>query len=270
MKFLDQVVAEKQREIAAARTARPADALVATVHRRPPRDFYGAVSHRGAVIAELKARTPTVTSFRHSGSLRELAGIYVDNGAAAISIVADAARFGTSLADVTSVRDAVPLPVLAKDFIIDPYQVLAARAAGADAVLLIVRLVDLDRLRELLAVTKELGMAALVETHSESEILAAIAAGASLIGINNRDLDTMTVSLDTTRRLAGLVPDDVVLVSESGIESREDIQDLAAHGVRAFLVGGSLLSAGDPAAALRALVAAHPELNTVYASRVRP
>jgi len=120
-------------------------------------------------------------------------------------------------------------------------------------VLLIVRLLDLERLKRFLATTADLGMAALVETHSEDEILAAIAAGAQIIGINNRDLDTMTVSLDTTRRLAGLVPDDAILISESGIQSRTDIDDLSACGATAFLVGGSLLAAGDPAAALRAL-----------------
>src|SRR5262249_11553298 len=183
----------------------------------------------------------------------KLAAVYAENGAAAISIVADPARFGTSLSDVTDVRRTVSIPVIAKDFIIDPYQIVAARAAGADAVLLIVRLLDLDRLRSFLATTAELGMAALVETHSESEVLAAIAAGAPIVGINNRDLDTMTVSLDNTRRLAGLVPDDVILVSESGIETRADIDELSTYGATAFLVGGSLLKSDDPAEALRAL-----------------
>jgi len=124
---------------------------------------------------------------------------------------------------------------------------------------LIVRLLDLERLKRFLATTAELGMAALVETHSEDEVLAAIAAGAHIIGINNRDLDTMTVSLDTTRRLAGLVPDDAILISESGIQSRTDIDDLSACGATAFLVGGSLLAAGDPAAALRALTTPNTE-----------
>jgi indole-3-glycerol phosphate synthase len=134
---------------------------------------------------------------------------------------------------------------------------------------LIVRLLDLERLRKFLALTAELGMSALVETHAESEILAAIAAGASIIGINNRDLDSMTISLDTTRRLAGLVPPAVVLVSESGIRSRADVDDLAACGARAFLVGGSLLEADDPGAALRALVTSHPQTASGGASQVR-
>ena len=259
MKFLDQVAADKQREVAAARLVTPLASLMPLTRRHPVRDFRAAVSRPGAVIAELKARTPTVESFRNSTSLHRQAAIYAENGAAAISIVTDPARFGTSLADVTSVRQTVPLPVIAKDFVIDNYQIVAARAAGADAVLLIVRLLDLERLKRFLATTAELGMAALVETHSEDEILAAIAAGAQIIGINNRDLDTMTVSLDTTRRLAGLVPDDAILISESGIQSRTDIDDLSACGATAFLVGGSLLAAGDPAAALRALTTPNME-----------
>jgi len=259
MKFLDQVAADKQREVAAARLVTPLASLMPLTRRHPVRDFRAAVSRPGAVIAELKARTPTVESFRNSTSLHRQAAIYAENGAAAISIVTDPARFGTSLADVTSVRQTVPLPVIAKDFVIDNYQIVAARAAGADAVLLIVRLLDLERLKRFLATTAELGMAALVETHSEDEVLAAIAAGAHIIGINNRDLDTMTVSLDTTRRLAGLVPDDAILISESGIQSRTDIDDLSACGATAFLVGGSLLAAGDPAAALRELTTPNTE-----------
>lgn len=269
MKFLDLVVAEKQREIAAAKISHPAAMLLATAERNEPRNFLGAISQPGAIIAEIKARTPTIESFRNTGSLTTLATTYAANGAAAISIVADPVRFGTSLTDVTSVREMVTLPVLAKDFVIDPYQIIAARAAGADAVLLIVRLLDLERLRNLLALATELGISALVETHAESEILAAIAAGARIIGINNRDLDTMTVSLDTTRRLAGLVPPEVLLVSESGIKSRGDIDELAACGARAFLVGGSLLEADDPGAALRALVTFHPRTTSGGASQVR-
>jgi indole-3-glycerol phosphate synthase len=270
MRFLDQVATEKQREVAAARLVTPLSSLMSLTHRYPVRDFRAALSHRGAVIAELKARTPTIASFRHSGSLHQLAAVYAANGAAAISVVTDPVRFGTSLEDVTSVRQAVPLPVIAKDFVIDPYQIVAARAAGADAVLLIVRLLDLQRLRSFLATTAELGMTALVETHSESEVLAAIAAGARVVGINNRDLDTMTVSLETTRRLAGLVPDDVILVSESGIETRADIDDLSAYGATAFLIGGSLLKAGDPAEALRALIAPAPAAVNTPHSELRP
>jgi indole-3-glycerol phosphate synthase len=253
MSFLDTVLNDKRREVATKRASRPLARLRVEADSADVRDFHAAVSRRGAVIAELKARTPTVESFAQSRSLPAVAEAYARGGAAAISIVTDAERFGTSLSDVRPTRERVPLPVLAKDFVIDPYQVVEARAAGADAVLLIVRLLDLDELRSLHHLAAELGMAALVETHSESEILAALAAGARIIGINNRDLDTMSVSLDTTRRLAHLVPSDVVLVAESGIRSRADIDDLAACGAGAFLVGGSLLDAGDPEMKLREL-----------------
>lgn len=254
--FLERVVAEKRAFVAQRAQEMPFDALVERVTSHATRDFHGAIARRGSVIAELKARTPTVASFAHSGGLIALAQTYARNGAAAISIVTDPARFGTSLEDVARVRAVVSLPVIAKDFIVDGYQVLEARAAGADAILLIARLLRPPELRSLLDLAHDLGMHALVETHDEDDVRAALAVGAHTLGVNNRDLDTMIVSLDTTRRLARLVPGDVVLVAESGIRTRADIDDLAAHGARAFLVGGSLLDAPDPGAKLRELVAA--------------
>jgi indole-3-glycerol phosphate synthase len=251
MGFLEQVVADKKREVAAKRAVRSFDALRAHAGRPDVRDFHAAVARPGAVIAELKAKTPTVALFAQSGSLPALSATYAECGAAAISIVTDTVRFGTSLDDVRNVRAGISLPVIAKDFVVDPYQIVEARAAGADAVLLIARLLERDRLRAFLALAHELGMSALVEAHTESEVATALAAGARIVGLNNRDLDTMTVSLDTTRRLARLVPNDVVLVAESGIRSRADLDDLARHGATAFLVGGSLLEADDPGAKLR-------------------
>jgi len=147
------------------------------------------------------------------------------------------------------------------------YQIVEARAAGADAVLLIARMLDIDGLRELYAVAEELGLSVLVETHSEAEIDAAIQIGARIIGINNRNLDTMTISLDTTRRLAHLVPKDVVLVAESGIRSGFDVASLGAAGASAFLVGGSLLDAEDPGALLRELVVAAEGSATMRGSK---
>jgi indole-3-glycerol phosphate synthase len=269
MSFLETIVAEKRKEVAVKRAALSIEQLHETASRADaPRDFLSSVSRRGAVIAELKARTPTIASFPQSSSLLDVARTYQENGAAAISIVADPERFGTSYADVARVRAVVSLPVIAKDFVIDPYQVIEARAAGADAVLLMVRLLELDALRNLLALAHELGMSALVETHAESEILAALACGANIVGINNRDLDTMRVSLDTTRRLAHLVPDDIVLVSESGIGTCDDVADLTARGARAFLVGGSLLASDDPGALLRDLVEAARAVPRASAKRV--
>lgn len=254
MSFLETVVAEKRRGVAERSATVPMETLHARAASTGVRDFHAAVSKRGAVIAELKARTPTIESFAHSRDLLDLARTYEGNGAAAISIVTDPNRFGTSLGDVTRVRDAVSLPVIAKDFVIDPYQILEARVAGADAVLLIVRLLELPALRALLELTRDLGMAALVETHDETEVLAALTAGARIVGVNNRDLDTMTVSLDTARRLMHLIPDGKVRVAESGIRTRADVDTLAAAGATAFLVGGSLLDAPDPATTLRSLV----------------
>ena len=250
--FLEQVVRDKRREVATKRAAMPEDALREHC-RRDVRDFHAAIARPGAVIAELKARTPTIDSFAQSGALSALAATYAENGASAISIVTDAVRFGTSLADVRAVRAGVTLPLIAKDFVVDSYQIVEARAAGADAILLIARLLDPARLRAFLDFAHGLGMSALVEAHDEADVRAAADAGAPIIGINNRDLDTMTVSLDTTRRLARLAPRGAVLVSESGIRSRADIDDLARHGATAFLVGGSLLEAADPAAKLREL-----------------
>lgn len=234
--------------------ARPVAELERAAADNPVRDFAAAISGGGRIIAELKARTPSVKSFRHSQALDTLAETYARCGAAAISIVTDERNFGTSLDDVHRVRRQVELPVIVKDFVVDPYQVVEARAYGADAILLIARILHWDALTGLLDLAHRLGMSALVETHNEEELKTALQARAPIVGVNNRDLDTMGISLDTTRRLARLVPDEVTLVAESGIKTRGDIEDLTAHGAGAFLVGGSLLDAADPCAHLRALL----------------
>jgi len=255
--FLEEIVADKREEVAQKKAAAPMDALVREAGRRDVRDFRAAISRGGVfggVIAELKARTPTIAKFAQSLRLEPLAVTYEYGGAVAISIVTDEKRFGTSLETVRRVRERTSLPVLVKEFVIDPYQLLEARAAGADAVLLIVRLLERDALAQMLEIVRRLGMSALVETHTEEDILVALDAGADIVGINNRDLDRMEVSLDTTRRLAGKVPEGVLVVAESGIRSRDDIEDLAAHGAHAFLVGNALLASEDPEAKLRELV----------------
>jgi len=250
--FLDRVMQEKHAEVAAKKQAHPlTDVELQTAP--PVRDFRAAIDGGGRIIAELKARTPTVDSFLHSSSLDALAQTYERNGAAAISIVTDEKNFGTSLDTVTRVRERVALPILVKDFVFDPYQVTEARAAGADALLLIARLVDGARLGGLLELVCDLGMSALVETHNEAEVETAIGAGATIVGVNNRDLDTMETSLETTRRLAAHIPGNVILVAESGIHTRSDVDMLAASGASAFLIGGSLLRAEDPGALLRDL-----------------
>jgi indole-3-glycerol phosphate synthase len=257
--FIERVLEEKRVELDRKKRDRPVETMRESLEATPVRDFRCAIasSTEGAsytpIIAELKARTPSVKSFVQSDSLDQLAQTYEANGAAAISIVTDTGNFGTSLDDVRSVRKRVSLPVLVKDFLIDRYQIFEARAYGADAVLLIVRLLDLDRLTELLGLVRQLGMSALLETHNEAEVAMALQARGTIVGVNNRNLDTLEVSLETTRRLAKLVPSDVTLVSESGIRERGDIEDLSAAGVNAFLVGGTLLNSEDPGGTLRSL-----------------
>jgi len=233
------------------------DPLAREASGREIRDFRSALSRGGVyggVISELKARTPTIAAFAQSDRLEALAEVYERCGAVAISVVTDEKRFGTSLETVRRVRERTALPVLVKEFVIDAYQLVEARAAGADAALLIVRLLGPAELARMLETVRGLGMSALVETHTGEEVQTALEAGADIVGINNRDLDRMEVSLDTTRRLAGAVPEGVVVVAESGIQCRDDIDDLAAHGAQAFLVGNALLSSEDPEAKLRELV----------------
>jgi len=254
MSFLETVVAEKRREISAKKERHPASTFDAAIANDPVRDFRTAISPRGSIIAELKARTPSIKAFVQSDRLEELAATYQDEGAAAISIVTDAKNFGTSLDLVKKVRQQVKLPVVAKEFVLDPYQILEARAYGADAILLIVRLLTPEQLNDLLDVTFQLGMSALVETHNEEEVHQAVATSAGIIGINNRDLDNMDITLDTTRRLSSLIPRDTVMVAESGIHTRDDIDDLLKYGANAFLIGGSLLSSETPELLLREFV----------------
>ncbi|MHC4504836.1 MAG: indole-3-glycerol phosphate synthase TrpC [Planctomycetota bacterium] len=280
MGFLERVLEQKQTELAYKKRRRPVEALrkSCTSVAPPVRDFRAAVAgdgggdagsravvdHRGReggrarIIAELKARTPSIESFAHSQSLLELAWVYEQVGAAAISVVTDEPNFGTSLEDAAAASALTQLPVLVKDFVVDPYQILEARAHGADAILLIARILSPDQLASLLDLAGSLGMAALVETHNEDEIHTALACQASIIGVNNRDLDTLEISLETTRRLAPLVPGGVALVAESGIRTRRDVETLAAAGAGAFLVGGTLLDAASPSAKLRELIDGGP------------
>jgi indole-3-glycerol phosphate synthase len=183
----------------------------------------------------------------------ELARRYVANGAAALSVLTEPEFFGGSFDHLQAIRAAVGVPLLCKDFIVDPVQVLAARAAGADAVLLIVGVLDDARLRDLLDVTHGYGMQALVEVHEEAEVERALRADVAIIGINNRDLTTMRTIKDTTARLRPLIPAGHVVVSESGIDSRADIDVLERLGVNAALVGESLLRAPDLEAKVREL-----------------
>jgi indole-3-glycerol phosphate synthase len=254
MGFLERVLEEKRGEIAAKKRLRPVETMTEAIQSTPVRDFHAAIAGGDRpIIAELKARTPSVPSFAWSLRLGELAAAYRDGGAAALSVVTDERNFGTTLEDARRARDRTELPLLVKDFVVDPYQVFEARAHGADAVLLIARLLDWNALTGLLDLARELGMHALVETHEEAEIKTALQARAGIIGVNNRDLDTLEVSAELTERLARLVPDHVVLVAESGIRDGHDVERLERAGANAFLVGGALLDAEDPGRKLRQL-----------------
>ncbi len=258
-RFLDRVVREKEAEIAVKRAERSIDDLQRRAIAEPVRGFEAALRGGGRIIAEIKERSPSVPGFRHGNDPDALARAYRENGAAAISVVTDAPNFGTSLATVGRVRTIVDLPVLVKDFVIDPYQVVEARGAGADGLLLIARILSPASLGDLLERARALGMEALVECHDEADVDAALGAGAAIIGINNRDLSTLQTSLDCCERLLPRVGDRALCVAESGIQVRADVERLAALGADAFLVGGALLDSADPGRKLAELAGTLPE-----------
>lgn len=252
--ILAEIVATKRRELAELRT-RAAEIEGALEHARPPRDFFGALAGGTSValIAECKRRSPGAGAIRPDLDPAELVAGYERAGAAAISVLTDREYFGGSLDDLRTVSSTVGLPVLRKDFTLDTLQVIEARSAGADAVLLIARILDDETMSRLHTAAMALGMAALFEVHDAAELDRAVRIGADLIGINNRDLATFTTDLRTTERLLDSLPAGVAIVSESGIRTREDVERLGAAGVDAILVGESLLSAVDPSAAAAGL-----------------
>jgi len=251
MNVLDTIVAHKREEVAAAQRARAFFSLTTT---RSPRNFLGALRAPGlSVIAEIKRRSPSKGPIRENLDPAAMARMYQEAGAAAISCLTDERFFGAQPGDLPRAAEATALPVLRKEFIIDPYQIHEARHHGADAVLLIVRILGESQLSELLSLSRELHLAALVETHSASEIKTAMRAGAKIIGINNRDLDTLRVSLATSLELRDRIPPDCIAVAESGISRRDDMVALERAGFDAVLLGEALLTAADPGVRLREL-----------------
>jgi indole-3-glycerol phosphate synthase len=245
-------VATKKDEIEALRP-RAADLRDRAADAPPPRDFHGALTGRHAVslIAEVKRRSPGAGAIRADLDPLELARSYESAGASALSVLTDREYFGGSLEDLARIREVVTLPLLRKDFTLDPVQLHEARAGGADAVLLIVRILDDGPLQELRHLAEELGMAALVEAHDGDEVERALASGARILGVNNRDLSTFQTRLETTLELLDGIPHGVTLVSESGIRSGDDVDRLGEAGVDAVLVGEALLRAEDPGGAAR-------------------
>ncbi|MDQ4076354.1 MAG: indole-3-glycerol phosphate synthase TrpC [Chloroflexota bacterium] len=256
--ILDKIMFYKREELPKRKRERPEADLRAALFLAPsPRDFAAALKRPGvSLIAECKRASPSRGLLRHGYDAVALAQEYEANGARAISVLTDSRFFQGKLEDLAAVRQAVSLPVLRKDFIFDPYQILEARAAGADALLLIASLLPGNTLRDLRVQAEELGMQALVEVHDEVELDHALESGAPIIGVNNRDLRTFEVDFETTGRLRPLIPVDKILVSESGIHTADDVRRLAGMGADAMLVGERLVRAKDVAAQVRELVAA--------------
>lgn len=255
--ILDDIVArKKERLIELKSRAIRAELEKAAALAAQPRNFTTALERGGkpAVIAEIKKASPSAGEIRANLDVAEMAAGYEEAGAAAISVITEEDFFQGRLTYLTKVKRTVSLPVLCKDFIIDPIQVVAARAAGADALLLIAAILEQGSLLELMTMVRDLNMACLVEVHNEEELERVLTTDARIIGINNRNLRTFQVSLDTTFRLRPSIPPDRLVVSESGIYEQSDLQSLASATVDAVLVGTSLMRAEDPGAKLRELL----------------
>lgn len=256
MSVLDKILVRKGEEVAALAASPGEAALAREASGAPPlRDFLAALRPPGPeprVIAEFKRASPSRGVIRAGAAPDEIARVYAGAGAAALSVLTDRDFFDGSLEDLRKARAACSLPVLRKDFILDPIQLLETRAAGADAVLLIVAALEDARLRELLDGARELGLAALVEIHTEQELERALGAGSELVGINNRDLHSFVTDVAVTRELAPRASGCCV-VSESGLRESAVLRALGEVGADAFLVGEALMQAPDPGSALRAL-----------------
>lgn len=255
MSVLDDIVVGVREDLAARqRDTTLADLRAALADVDAPRDPMPHLRAPGSsVIAEVKRRSPSKGDLAEITDPAALARQYAAGGAAAISVLTEGRRFGGSLDDLRAVRAAVDVPLLRKDFLVEPYQVLEARAAGADLVLLIVAALDDDLLHRLHDQARELGMTALVEVHDEVETERAVALGAELVGVNARNLKTLEIDQATFGRLAPLVPDDRVKVAESGVFGPSDVERHVREGARAVLVGEALVKDGDPEGAVRAM-----------------
>lgn len=251
---LSPIVERRRADVAAARVERPLAALRDALTGAPSaRGFRRALAAPGLqVVAEIKRRSPSAGAIREDAQPAEMARRYQAAGAAALSILTEPHHFGGTLEDLIEGRAVVSLPVLRKDFTVDAYQLVEARVAGADAVLLIVAAVP-DRLADLRAEACALGLDVVVEVHDERELALALEIGADLIGINNRNLQDFSIDLATTERLRPRIPPGIVVIGESGIETRADMRRMVAAGVDAVLIGSSLMRSTDPGAQLTAL-----------------
>lgn len=255
--ILQKIVKTKWEEVAIAKGKRPLEGLKRDVAAAsPPRDFLGALAGhaRMRLIAEVKKASPSKGVIREPFDPVAIALGYQAGGAAALSVLTDVSYFQGSLDYLRKIRQVVDLPVLRKDFLVDPYQVWEAREAGADAVLLIAECLAPEMLRELYELTCELGMTALIEIHSQGNLAPVLALGPKLIGVNNRNLDTFTVDLGHVVRMRGLIPPEITLVGESGISTHGDVAYLKENHISAILVGESLMRQPDVEVAVRELL----------------
>ena len=252
MSVLDLILAAKAEEVGRLRPRGPELRRLAA-GQIPAKPFRAALNAGNyvALIAEFKRRSPSAGWIHQGALVAEITTAYSEAGARAISILTDQEFFSGSLSDLETARDKTLVPLLRKDFVIDEIQLIEARAAGADAALLIVRALDDAQLRDLIAASREIGLGTLVEAHDEHEVERALAASADVVGINNRDLGSFAVDRSLAGRIAEMVPADVVLVAESGIRSADDVAKAGAAGVDAVLVGEALMRAPDLAAAVR-------------------
>ena len=255
MNVLDQIVAHKREEVAARAARVPLAALRKVTRRAPLADFTAAMRSPGvSAIAEIKRRSPSKGTLCESVDVAALAQEYQRHGAAALSVLTDAAFFGGSDEDLKTARRACGVPILRKDFTIDAYQIHEASAIGASAILLIVRILRDVQIREFLALASELGLSALVEVHDDDELKRAADCGATLFGINNRDLDTFEVNLETCLRLRGRVPPGCIAVAESAIHSRADVIRLEHARFDGMLIGEALMRSSSPGQMLEFLL----------------
>jgi indole-3-glycerol phosphate synthase len=245
--FLQKILKTKREEIQERKALLPLTELKRRLAESPPPlDFDGAIRSRGrAIVAEVKRSSPSRGRIREDFDPVAIARIYAEGGAAAVSVLTESRFFEGRDSFLQDIRQNVNLPLLRKDFIIDPYQIYETRFLGGDALLFITRVLDDGRLKEFIRLSSELGLASLVEIHDEADLEKALSSGAGIIGINNRDLSTFATDLEVSLRLAPLVPEGMTVISESGIRSRNDIQRLESAGIHAFLVGETLMREKD-------------------------
>jgi indole-3-glycerol phosphate synthase len=256
MTILEKIVAVKHEEAACLKRQTPLSEWKRMTACLPPaRNFRSAISGRDCrIIAEVKRRSPSKGVLSRDFDPARIASVYQENGAAAVSVLTDRKFFAGDKEYLIDIKGKVKLPLLRKDFIVDPCQIYESRLLGADAVLLISAILETGQLADYLAVTQDLGLAALVEVHDREDLDKALAAGAGIIGVNNRNLKTFVTDLKTSMDLIAAIPEDRVVVSESGIRTRADIETLMAAGIHAFLIGETLMQAADRGGKLRELL----------------